>query len=133
MKIKLLKLSLIALSFVPNIFGVTISITSPANNSVINQVRPTISGTATPNMPIDVYFDSFVFVSTVHSDGSGNWSAIADFDLSLGGHSVIAQVVNGNVVLATTTNTFSIANITDCITLIDTLTQAIRNKYQNPI
>ncbi|HEX8538799.1 MAG TPA: Ig-like domain-containing protein, partial [Cystobacter sp.] len=65
------------------------AVTTPANGSFINNVRPPIKGTARANTPVIVYLDGQE-VGRVTTDASGNYSVTPTQALAEGPHSVVA-------------------------------------------
>ncbi|WP_395845275.1 adventurous gliding motility protein AgmC [Cystobacter fuscus] len=64
-------------------------VTTPANGSFINNVRPPITGTARPNTPVIVYLDGQE-VGRVTTNAAGEYSVTPTQDLAEGPHSVVA-------------------------------------------
>jgi hypothetical protein len=72
-------------------------ITAPANGAVTNDNTPTITGTADPNVTIEV-FDGAASLGTTPADGAGNWALTPAVGLTDGSHTVtaVATVGGGN-------------------------------------
>ncbi|ATB36218.1 hypothetical protein CYFUS_001632 [Cystobacter fuscus] len=64
-------------------------VTTPANGSFTNNVRPPITGTARPNTPVIVYLDGQE-VGRVTTNAAGEYSVTPTQDLAEGAHTVIA-------------------------------------------
>ena len=66
-----------------------VSITSPVDGETLDATTFTITGTATPNVTVEVYIDG-VLVGTTTSDDQGNWSL--EVTTSNGPHAIEATV-----------------------------------------
>ncbi|MEW5854920.1 MAG: DUF4215 domain-containing protein, partial [Myxococcota bacterium] len=93
----------------------------PADESVINQRRPAISGTSAPGALVEVTLNGTV-IGTTTADASGNWTLTPNTDLALATHTVSAVATVGSGSLAVTSprsnvNEFTIVD--GCLTDAD--------------
>jgi hypothetical protein len=84
-----------------------VSITSPADASVIGDATPTVSGQAEPGASIVILVDGVEQGSTT-TDENGNWSFVIETELSEGAHSIEAQAVDAAGNDASDTVTFTV-------------------------
>ncbi|MEQ7800927.1 putative Ig domain-containing protein [Pedobacter sp. ASV1-7] len=84
---------------------------TPVNGSVINSLRPAISGTAEANARINIVIDGSTLIHVATADASGNWSYVPTTNLSQGSHTVSARAVDlaGNSSSLSNTNTFTVS------------------------
>jgi len=64
-------------------------ITTPPDDSVLKDNRPTIAGAAPPNTTVQVYDDRSL-VGTAAADAQGDWALVADEPLEPGEHTLTA-------------------------------------------
>ncbi|MBL8918804.1 MAG: hypothetical protein JNJ54_08105 [Myxococcaceae bacterium] len=83
-------------------------VTTPADGSSTNNVRPAISGTAPANATVTVSVDGSV-IGTTTADGMGAWTLTPTTALSQGSHTVNATAtVSGMTSGPSNTNTFTV-------------------------
>lgn len=84
------------------------SIITPSVSGIVSSQTPAISGRASqPNASVKISIDSSV-VDTVTTDSLGAWSG-ASTRLANGSHTVVAQLMSGETVLASDTKTFAVS------------------------
>jgi large repetitive protein len=76
--------------FVVSLTPVSVSITAPANNTLTQDPRPVISGTATPDATVSVFVDG-VLVGTTVADANGAWTLTPTTPLADGTHQITAR------------------------------------------
>jgi hypothetical protein len=96
-------------------------VATPANGSLTNNNRPTVTGTAEPNSTVTVFFGSSP-AGTTMANGSGDWSFTPSSTLSDGTHTVKARASDaaGNTSGDSTTNTFTVDTLEPDTTLTGT-------------
>lgn len=94
-------------SFEVDLTAPSLSLDTPQDGAIINDLRPVISGTSDPNTDVDVYVDG-VQVATVTTDANGDWSWQPSSNLAAGPHSVQAETSDNVGNTSTVTGSFSI-------------------------
>lgn len=88
--------------------SVTVAVTAPADGSRINNLRPTITGTATPNSTVSLLLNG-VELGPVTADASGNYSLTPGSDLVEGSTYVLrARADSQGVSSPEVTSTFTV-------------------------
>jgi large repetitive protein len=85
----------------------TVAITTPANGSRINNPRPTIVGTATPNSTVSLLLNG-TEVGPVTADASGNYSLALTSDLAAMQHTLQARADFQGMSSPVATSTFTV-------------------------
>ncbi|MCB9599259.1 MAG: hypothetical protein H6720_02710 [Sandaracinus sp.] len=73
---------------------VAVDLVTPANDSIGNEPRPVISGTATPGITVVLTLDGTALGMTT-ADATGAWTFTPSSDIADGVHTVIATVMGG--------------------------------------
>lgn len=68
----------------------SLSLDSPQDGAVINDLRPEIAGTSDPGAIVELYVDGQL-VATLTADGQGDWTWQPNSNLAAGAHTILAE------------------------------------------
>lgn len=94
-------------SFEIDLTAPSLSLDTPQDGAVINDLRPVISGTSDPGAEVDLYVDG-VKVATITADANGDWSWRPNTNLAAGPHDVQAETSDNVGNTSTVNGNFSI-------------------------